>query len=252
MEFANNRYPSFIDSVDNAENLDDFADNYDSPTDVNSDLPDLSSLNSSGLTTDYKLKPTTSLPFDDGPIGPVNHISSLPPPSKESVKRTKELRLILQMYANRFEDHLTILSQDLANTEGMDEEELKELRDQCDFVLGANSAVKNDISSFNALIYTIEQIAISVDINIYGTTKVLLNDADFQRDIERLSLKYLTASRTKPEVAVGMRFLTTAMSMYRVNTEIVPSFGRGNSPQPTDQQLPPSNFTEVNDRFSDL
>jgi len=42
-----------------------------------------------------------------------------------------------------------------------------------------------------------------------GLTATLAKDEDFQRDLCRLSLKYLSSKETLPEVTVGVRLFTT-------------------------------------------
>ena len=52
-------------------------------------------------------------------------------------------------------------------------------------------------------------ILFSAGYNLNGLTSALINDSDFQRDLCRLSLKYISATETQPEISAGMRLLST-------------------------------------------
>ena len=132
-----------------------------------------------------------------------------------------ELRLILQLYYLKFKEELEILSSELSviSLANKNLKSLQELRDKCNFALEASSAVHNKSKLFNACIYAIERVTTSYGYNTNGLTSILLQDNEFQKDLVRLGLKYLTSNETSAEITVALKVMTTAIQC-NANNEI--------------------------------
>lgn len=146
----------------------------------------------------------------------------LPPPkSPELIQREQELRIIISLYQTKFPQELSILGPELdpMAMNLMDHTQLESLRDKCDRLLGGSSGCESKKKAFNACLYVIERIGCMSGVHCEGLTGLLLNDSDYQRDVTRLALRYLSASDCKPEVSIGLKIISTAVQLH-ANNEI--------------------------------
>lgn len=171
-------------------------------TEINNVMPldDLDDMN--GLSLD--------LPFDQPPMK-----------SKETLEAETEARIVLQIYHSKFPEELAILANELSyqSLMLMDLEGLKALRDKCDRILGGSSALENRKRAMNSFLYVIEKLSVYSGIECSGLTSTLLNDKDYQKDVMRLSLRYLSSSEMNPEWLVLSRIITTSVQLH-ANNEI--------------------------------
>ncbi len=145
----------------------------------------------------------------------------VPPKSPETIAMETEQRIILQLYQSKFPSELSILANELSyqNLNMLDLAALEALRGKCDKILGGSSAIDNKKKMFNSLLYVIEKISVYSGIECSGLTSTLLADKDYQRDVTRLALKYLSTSEMNPEALVPMKVLTTAIQLH-ANAEL--------------------------------
>jgi len=142
-----------------------------------------------------------------------------PEKSPDIIRQEQDARLILGLYKSKFPTELKVLSKDFDSLDLMDLAQLNELRDRCDKILGAGSGLDAKKKLFNAIVFVLEKVGCASGVQCEGLTGNLLNDKDFQRDIMRLCLKYLSADECKPEITVPMKIVTTAMQLH-ANSEI--------------------------------
>src|ERR1700679_939262 len=128
-----------------------------------------------------------------------------------------ELRLILNLYRVKFPTELEGFNEQL---EGLTLAALEEMRKKYDMVLGASSASEVQKKTMNMLIYLAENTLASAGYDCSGTTTQLVSDQEFQKDLMRLSLKYLSGSQCKPEITVPFRVITTFMNNYANNAQV--------------------------------
>src|ERR1700733_1819565 len=96
---------------------------------------------------------------------------------------------------------------------------LEDLRNRADILLGASSAIDNKKKLFNSCIWALEKGSVAYGFNTSGMTGILLSDKDFQKDLTRLSLKYLTAQESSAEVTTFLKVVSTAIQCS-ANNEI--------------------------------
>lgn len=185
----------------------------------NAALPDLSSIMYQGTTQmDSAAVDTDNL--SEIPLSTEVHPNEAKSQSIDP-DRECELRIILTLYYHKFKDDLRALSNDLeTNLANKNLHELEDLRRKCDLILGASSACDNKKKFFNSMIYFIESMGNKAGMKLNGLTATLVKDEDFQRDLCRLSLKYLSSKETLPEVTVGMRLFTTITQINYHNETI--------------------------------
>lgn len=139
--------------------------------------------------------------------------------SPEDDKNAFETRLILQLYKSKFPNDLDMLRDEFVGLATMSLPDLQNLRKKCDIALGASSSSENKRKLFNSCIYGLEKICTGMGYDTTGSTALLLSDSDFQRDLLRLSLKYLSADETSAELTVGMKLVSTFVQT-NANNEI--------------------------------
>ena len=166
-------------------------------------LPDLSSLRI-GST----VKPTPT-PVDDNDNNKLNldnldmSESMMSPPivqkTAETIAKETEERIIIQLYQSKFPQELAILSTELSSQNllmlGLDD--LKNLHNKCDKLLGSSLGCESRRKLFNACIYMIEKASLYANIHCEGLTTSLVSD-----DIFWLALKYLSSSECNLETVV--------------------------------------------------
>lgn len=142
--------------------------------------------------------------------------------SPELIAKEQELRIIISLYKCKFPSELSILGSELdpISVNMMDVAQLESLRDKCDRLLGASSGCDNKVKMMNMCLYIIEKIGCIGGIQCEGLTGILLKDRDYQRDITRLALKYLSASDCKPEYTVPLKILSSCVQLH-ANNEII-------------------------------
>jgi hypothetical protein len=143
-------------------------------------------------------------------------VALAPPKSPEMVAREEELRVIISLYKVKFPTELLALSSELDPLvlASMDAAQLEALRDRCDKILGAGSGADNKKKMFNTCLYVIEKVGCYSGIQCEGLTAVLLADPDYQKDLMRLALKYLSVNDCRPELTVGMKIISTAVQLH--------------------------------------
>ncbi len=154
------------------------------------------------------------LPEDSGTL-------AAPPPAKsaETIAKEEELRIIISLYKVKFGEDLAVLGAEIdpVNMSQMDLPQLELLRDRCDKLLGAGSGCENKKRAFNTCLYVIEKLGCYGGAHLEGLTATLLADKEYQRDITRLALRYLSANDCRPEYTVPMKILTTAVQIHMNN-----------------------------------
>jgi hypothetical protein len=206
--------------------MDNIADDIDTKIGTN-DLPDLSALTNQP-SADFSRgpsQPSADPEFDDIGDELLSDIPNEPRPQElqpatpEDSKKAFEERLILQLYQSKFPADLQMLGAELMMVSALPLAKLVELRRKCDIVLGASSSTENKRKLFNSCIYGLEKVTTQCGYSTEGMTALLLSDSDFQRDLMRLSLKYLNADETSAELTVGMKLVST-MVQCNANNEI--------------------------------
>lgn len=134
--------------------------------------------------------------------------------SPEVAAKEEDARLIVSLYKMKFGEELKGLAAEFARIAEMDLAELEVLRDRCDKILGGNSGLEVKKRGFNAALYVLEKIGCMSGVKCEGLTATLLADKDYQRDLMRLALKYLSASDCNPLYTVPIKVLTTAMQLH--------------------------------------
>lgn len=137
----------------------------------------------------------------------------------ESAKEKQMLLLILAAYADKFPDDLAFIEDELtpAALVGLNLDELRALRDRCDMAVGMNMASENRRQMFNTCIYALEHFTTSMGFNTTGSTARLVVNKDFQKNLARLSLKWLSEKETSAEYAVLGCMITTFAQSYMMN-----------------------------------
>lgn len=195
------------------------------------ELPDLSGLKVGGQRPAAPPEPHTQpsvveLPdtdtFIDGPLDEGILAAPPPPKSAETIAKEEELRIIISLYKVKFGEDLAVLGAEIdpVNMSQMELSQLELLRDRCDKLLGAGSGCENKKRQFNLCLYAIENIGRYSGIHLDGLTATLVADKEYQRDITRLALKWLSANDCKPEYTVPMKILTTAVQLH-MNHELM-------------------------------
>ena len=217
-------------------------------------LPDLTSLIKSTLTTGADPGPTGPTMADPGPTGPT--IDDPGPPTATAVKEKQMLLLILAAYADKFPADLAFIEAELTSDAliGQTLGELRALRDRCDMAVGINMASENKRQIFNTCIYALENFTTSMGFNTTGATARLISNKDFQKNLTRLSLKWLSEKETSAEYAVLGCMITTFAQSYMVNDQTatdptVPTTATGHTPL---QTQPPSGQPAAHDEYHDL
>ena len=194
-------------------------------------LPDLSSLKVSQpantrADSTPNLRGEPDINFDDLPFNPADGMphDMLPMPitkSPELIEQETEQKIILQLYIAKFPTDLSILSSELSheNLNRLDLDALKSLRNKADMILGGSTGAESKKRLFNSMIYMIEKVSCYGGLRLEGLTSNLLNDEFFQKDLMRLSLKYLSTNETKPEICCLMKLFGTMTQIY-ANNEI--------------------------------
>jgi hypothetical protein len=96
---------------------------------------------------------------------------------------------------------------------------LETIRDRCDKLLGAGSGCDAKKKMFNAILYVIEKVGCAGGVQCEGLTSTLLADKEYQKDVTRLALQYLSANDCRAEISVAMKVLSTAVQLH-ANSEI--------------------------------
>lgn len=153
---------------------------------------------------------------------PTELAAPVAPKSPEVAGKEEELRIIISLYKSKFGEELAVLGAELDSVAlaHTDMAALESLRDRCDRILGAGSGCDNKRRTFNTCIYIIEKLGCYSGVHIEGLTAALLADREYQRDLTRLALKWLSANDCKPEYTVPMKILTTAVQIH-MNHEIM-------------------------------
>jgi hypothetical protein len=177
-----------------------------------SSLPDLSAL---------RVQSANEVPTTEEPIVEEEEIEEIEEVTKstEILRQEQDARLILGLYKSKFAIELKPLNKDFESLDNLELSQLNELRDRCDKILGAGSGLEAKKKMFNAVVFVLEKVGCATGVQCEGLTGNLINDKDFQRDIMRLCLKYLSADECKPEITVPMKIVTTAMQLH-ANNEI--------------------------------
>lgn len=198
-------------------------------------------------------------PMEGGQMMPAE-----PPPAPltpEQIKKHFELRCVLALYFSKFSEDLSIIgpefSPEMLTHKTVDE--LEDLRNRADILLGASSAIDNKKKLFNSCVWALEKVTISSGYNTYGMTGVLLQDKDFQKDLTRLSLKYLTSNESSAEVTCFLKVVSTAIQCsaeneikqdIAVETKQIQQAANILTCPP---EIPKSNpILEINNKFNDL
>ena len=166
----------------------------------------------------------TALPAsaDEDELGydePEDMMSYDPPPlekSPETREKEEELRVIISLYKLKFPEELAVLAAELDPMvmARMDVAELESLRNRCDRLLGAGSGCDNQKKAFNACLFIIEKLATLNGLQCGGLTATLLADKEYQKDVTRLALRYLSGNACRPEIAVLMKVATVAIQLH--------------------------------------
>jgi hypothetical protein len=128
-----------------------------------------------------------------------------------------EVITILRLYLIKFKDDLKDYQK--VKLDKLNLEKLIEMRNTFDSILGANTSIGNKNKIFYSAIYFVEKAVVNFNLlDVDGLTQVLYSNQDFQKDLMRLSLKYLTVSDAKPEVAVPLTIIQTMFELDRVNS----------------------------------
>ena len=163
-------------------------------------------------------EPTTNSPAEEFPEPDYQEPEEPEEPienkSPEVVQKEEDARLIVSLYKMKFGDELKALSAEFARIGEMDLAELEVLRDRCDKILGGNSGVEVRRKTFNAALFVLEKVGCMSGFKCEGLTATLLADKDYQRDLLRLSLKYLSANDCRSEYTVPLKVVTTALQLH--------------------------------------
>lgn len=128
-----------------------------------------------------------------------------------------EVITILRLYLIKFKDDLKDYQK--IKLDKLSLEKLIEMRNTFDSILGANTSIGNKNKMFYSAIYFVEKAVVNFNLlDVNGLTQVLYSNQDFQKDLMRLSLKYLTVADAKPEVAVPLTIMQTMFELDRVNS----------------------------------
>lgn len=189
-------------------------------------LPDLSRLKIGAATSPPSQPPPQQQSYPDfeaADLGAaeeyVEEAAEMIPKSAELIQKEEDARLIISLYKMKFGEELAALQNEFNSMPDMDLGQLEELRDRCDKILGASSGIEVKRKTFNAAIFVIEKVGCMSGVHCEGLTATLLADKDYQRDITRLALKYLSANDCKPEITVPLKIVTTAIQLH-ANAEV--------------------------------
>ena len=117
----------------------------------------------------------------------------------------------------KFPTELKAFIKEFNKLDEMDLDAINKLGDKCDKTLGCSGGLEVRKKTFNAILFVIEKVGTMNGVKCYGLTNTLLNDEDYQRDIMRLCLKYLSADECKPEYTVPLKVVTTAIQLHANN-----------------------------------
>ena len=227
---------------------------------MESNIPDLSSLEvSHDATPEYTIAEDTFAADSDLPVDldlafEANEQPQVPQLSEEDADKLFELRMILTFYYKSFEKELAMLAEEFTQLSLAQKniEQLESLRKKADMILGCASGVQSKAKMFNACIFAIEKFSTHFGYNITGTTNVLLNDPDFQIDIKRLAIKWLTSGETRPEVTCAMKLLSTMAQQCYANEQAGEQVEAPQAPTPQIAASSTLALDKINIKFQEL
>jgi hypothetical protein len=185
-------------------------------------IPDLARLTVSTAAQTYARQPQQAEPAAPAqPNAAAEPAAEAVAKAPEVVAREQEQRIILSLYKAKFSAELEVMGDELSSKQLMaaDLATLDLLREKCDALLGASSGCDNKKKMFNTCVYVLEKIACYSGVECTGLTAQLLSDAEYQKDITRLALKYLSAKDCTPEIVVPMKILSTIVQLH-ANAEV--------------------------------
>jgi hypothetical protein len=132
-----------------------------------------------------------------------------------SIDRRRSI-MVLQFYMLEFPDKLDAFKG--TKFEKLSDDELKKLKSEFDFIIGAKCNVKSTQYAFIQGIQLLETLCTNfTPMRINGLTNAI-NDDEFQDDCKHLALKYMTLLKTEPEHRIAYKILTTALLLHQVNS----------------------------------
>jgi hypothetical protein len=156
--------------------------------------------------------------FDDAQKN--NNNKAIVPISKEktnddSIER-RRLILMLEFYVLEFPDKLSAFKKTDFNN--LDEKQLKELKSEFDFIIGAKCNVKSTQYLVLQGVYLIETVSKSfIGLNVNGLTNSV-NDNEFMDDVKHLALKYMSLVKTEPEHRIAYKILSNMLLLHQINS----------------------------------
>jgi hypothetical protein len=133
----------------------------------------------------------------------------------ESIDR-RRLILILQFYVVEFPEKL----KSFKNTkfEKLSEDELINLKNEFDFIIGAKCNVRSTQYAITQGIKLLETVCVNfTPLNVNGLANAVEDD-DFRDDCKHLALKYMTLIKTEPEHRIAYKILTSALLLHQINS----------------------------------
>ena len=157
-----------------------------------------------------------------------------------SIERRRQI-LLLQFYILEFPHKLKHFAD--MNFEHKSDVELKLLKDEFDFIIGAKSNVKVAQGTFGQAVSLFENLCVNyTPLNVKGLSAVI-DDKDLQDDVKHLALKYMTIMKTEPEHRIAYKMLTCMLLLHQTNSASI----RANS-----MNIDASKIAELNKKYSDL
>ncbi len=169
----------------------------------------------------------------------------------ETYRATIRKRLILKMYLNEFPEKLKSYKRMKSKIEGMDLEELDNLRSEFEMCVGMKTSIKGMTNMAIRGVMMLEKtIEAFTPLNPTGLAQVCSSDEGFNDDLKLVCLKYCEYINAAPEARLGMTLLSNIIMMDKINK--IQNM-MADDPQ-VQQKINESNgtFNDINQEFGDI
>jgi hypothetical protein len=157
-----------------------------------------------------------------------------------------DIILILQFYVLEFPEKLKAYKG--TNFEKYKDDELQNLKNEFDFIIGAKCNVKSTQYAFIQGVQLLETLCVTcTPLKIKGLSNVVV-DNDFQDDVKHMALKYMTLVKTEPEARIAYKILSSMLLLHQVNTVKQDGSVKEEVPKPLDE----TKVNGINSKYSDL
>ncbi len=127
------------------------------------------------------------------------------------------LRLKIDVYLKHFKEELKWHAPDNEEIKRLSVQDLQNICEKFDIIIGAASSVTSSKKTINGSIYALETALAYFDIDVTGATTTLLRDEVFQKSVLHYAVKSGNFNNIKPEITIPMTIATTFLQAYANN-----------------------------------